>query len=445
MVMGWNFITFHKWMLLCGGLLYVTGVVLLYHHLPRPEQHFDIDSGAYHAAALQKNVSGKFDLNGKPFLHPLGYPAFLSVLYKFFGQHVAWVVFFQAVFVFLSMIAITLTALYWYGQKTAFYAFFLALTNVGFYIFPQVLLVESLQLFCIAWVWERFSLFLQTKNKSHIAASGLFAGLSLLFKPSAFYLPWIILVFFFVTSSSKKDFIRTYGKEIILFMGVFYSPILVIMLRNWFVWGYGKFSFLFEENLYFYFYQQLLTRAYGYTEQQAWALFAQLIDTTYLAFDERHWLSIKMNFLQDLKTYSVQACIIWIQNGIKNCFGLYTRTLVILEKPALQQNLPSFFSSYKGYLTGTTFFTMCLGSCEALYSGMRWMLLVIGLGQQKKDTVFWLTLLSGFYFLGLLCMAGNGRYRFVFEPLGIVFTAHVLHTCILSVPSLKTFLFRRVA
>jgi hypothetical protein len=207
---------------------------------------------------------------------------------------------------------------------------------------------------------------------------------------------------------------------------------------------------LFEENLFLYFYQQLLTKTYGYSETQAWHIFSQLIDTQYLPFDTHYWLSIKTAFLQDLSKYWWQAAIIWLQNALKNCFGLYTRAFMVLEQPALQKNLISFFtagmslSSIKSYLMAGSLFSAWLGFYECFYSGIRWALLSIGVGQQKKDLVFWLTLLSGIYFLGMLCMSGNGRYRFVYEPLGIVFSAHVLQVYILTVPNLKKLLIRRV-
>ncbi len=446
---AWNFFSTYRTVLMCGTLFYFAGVALLYQQLPERAQHFDVDSGSYHAIALRKIETGVFEKNDKPLLHPLGYSACLVALYSVVGDSVGWVVAIQALLAFLSVIAIMLIAYRWYGQKPAVYAFFLALTNVGFYIFPQVLLVEVIQLFLIAWAWERFVSFLQTNSKRIIAVSGLLAGLSLLFKPSALHFPLLVVMFLLFFAHNKKEFLKKYAASIVIFMAAFYASVIAIMLRNWVLWGYFKFSYLVEENLFWYFHQQLLVALYGYIDTVAWAYLGSMVDRAYSFFDAGYWQECRHAFMHIIFTRWDQVFLVCIQNSIKNCLGLYTRNLAALVDPSLQMQLVSFFkntptlTSVKQYVVTGSPFVAALGLYEVFYSGMRWSLLGVGFYSNKRDAVYWLTLLSGFYFLGVLCMYGNGRYRFVQEPLMIVFAAQALSVLVASVPHLLLCFFKK--
>jgi hypothetical protein len=101
--------------------------------------------------------------------------------------------------------------------------------------------------------------------------------------------------------------------------------------------------------------------------------------------------------------------------------------------------LPSFFkikitsADVKGYIASTDLLVIALMLYEIFYSFCRCILVALGLYSIKRDALYALMVLSSGYFLGMLCMYGNGRYRFVQEPLLLVFAAQALYVLTMQV------------
>jgi hypothetical protein len=423
-------------------LFFCVQIILLYSLSPR-DGHFHIDSPSYDKIAHNFVLTNRLEYKEYPGIipmHVLGYPLFLGIIYKFFGDQVTIIVFFQMLLcLFTSLLLIRIAACY-FNEAIANIIAFLCAINPGFVVFSQFIMGEIL-LMTVLTIWlERFISFLQTKRYSTLLLASSMLAISTWIKPFAlFFAPiWFCYLGYFFW---KKDQNATASKlrSLLSAILIFYALITLYIMHNYFIFGTAQFAPAANENLYCYFLPKLIAADKNVSIQDASKEIYATFDGKSYNETER-WKSAKKLLGHYIIEKPLLVISIWSLNTIKTIFGLYSISLKLLIDPAVKtfalDSGLSFFASksstifgyFYDYVTNRTNNIFVIWYCifEAIYSVLRIFCILISL--------IWLYINYSQYFILFIlnycgyCAIitghdGCGRYRLAFEPILIFLTA----------------------
>ena len=192
------------------------------------------DSLHYNAAALGLIKTGELSLN-KIFAHGgLGYPLFLAIIYKVFGQNN-----YEAVRIFQIFILAGIGILVFligrnFLNLSPLFAFLASLTLVFwpyFIVWTSLILTEILFIFFFILSILFLLKFRETQLLKHSLLAGLTLGLATLIRPEIIFLPIWLFFFWLLFRKRGQDF-KTGLKKQILVVIIFILIISPWLIRN---------------------------------------------------------------------------------------------------------------------------------------------------------------------------------------------------------------------
>lgn len=422
------------------SFFYLLLSALLWHIVPMPAGHYDVDSYGYDSIAAYFAQTGVLTDPHQPEsapIQPVGYPFVVGIFFKLFGHDVRPVLIAQ-----ILLMCIALALLMLIAQRAAaqcisgpavvrIVGIFFLLTP-GFYIYPQLLLAETLMTVMILLLLERYLIFLQTGRISALCVAGLCAGISMLIKPVVmlFMLVLIVLTWYAVrtqTTSKRYAFLC-----VALLCGTFAVPVALYTVRNYMQYGHAAFAPMMPLNMY----QIFLSKVMGALAQKDPQEFidTELRFTGAHSFDASGWDHARGLFIQHVADHPFVCMQIWCVNVLKTWCGLYVTQLKKMIEPDGSLVGHSFFMQSGtlvekacAYVSGGTSFdwVVALGWYECIWSALRLLFALFGLSLLLKKDIR-----LGCLFLGV-CIAlsvptgidGCCRYRIIFEAILLLLSA----------------------
>jgi len=411
--------TSKKWIFLFT-LVYLTLSVILYFQVPNVFSHQDMDSRAYIGNALVFcNDSGFGAMSHMP-TYALGYPMFVGLIYKVFGVHNFYVVLIQLLLALFSGFLIFNIAKRIFNDKVALISFALFSINLGYLVFPQLVLTDMLLSFLLLWAFERFVLFVQNKKMFILAQSAFLFGLSAIVKPAALYYIFFLLLFLIIYLGGFKE----NKLNIVALLLCFYLPIVGYVTHNKVVFNKCCVSRLAQDLLHVFLYSKVRAVETGKSAKEEMAFLMREQP------DE-----VKRLFDASLKQHPEIFFYVWFQNVAKSLFGLFASNLKVLVDAQARGSAISFFyqqgsifQKIHGYITMCTAlkWVYVVGYLEAIWTLIRYILVLVALIYMlfRKQYVWLFLLLSYlFYFSIITGFDGCSRYRMMFEFVLIILSA----------------------
>lgn len=441
-----------KRFLLFGGLLYLGLSFFIFRAAPEDKVHKPMDAQGYHANAI-RFVEKRTLLSVKktPHNHPIGYPLFLGSFYKLWGNEIWKIVLFQVLLMLISLIIWYHIIKRLFDAEKAAYVYFFSILNLGFLLYPQLVLVETGQFFLYTLFFERLSHFYCSLREKFLAQAGFFLGLSIWLKPSALYFPWYTLPFLIVVWSFKRIDLFKF----IYFVIPFYVPVVSYSLYNYVMFGYMKISYIPEYGQYFFLHKKLLQQIHpAWSESTLHKLLHSYFNREYIRFDSRYWENSARFFYQTCWSYPLLVSKHLILNIIKTLIAPYTSQWKLHLDASLKGSyVKSFFQNPEQYLTPLfSYSSMGLITLYGLvYSFFQWVFMICGwrvLYKNHKPLILLFGFVIASYFSLITFPDGGGRYRLIFEPLyigsaavGFVYIQEYIKT--LSFRSFTVFFYSR--
>jgi len=239
---------------------------LLYQQLPLTKsRHQDIDSSAYLENAKLFSEGG-FLMQRKDFpYYTLGYSMIIAFLYKLFGDSDVTIIIAQIIIALLSGLLMFAIAHRLGGPLAGVFSFLFFIFSVGYFVFVQFILTEIFLAFFLLLFFDRYTAFFSTQRLGNLVMAGLALGTSIIIKPAALYYPLLLLPMLFFAFTKK------YGhrlKLVCCFSAAFYLPVIGYMAYNNAVFGHFRVGNLAQENLYNWFFPNVLAQIYETSPQQ---------------------------------------------------------------------------------------------------------------------------------------------------------------------------------
>ena len=325
--------------------LFILFSTILYYQVPNQDAHFDVDSYGYQDLALLFFNTGSMIDTHNPLrvpVQPIGYPLSMGIVYALCGVHVPIIIAFQVLLMAFSIICIMHIASLLFNAQVAYLTGLFSVVNVGFLVYPQCILAETLLFFLLTSFFVFFTYFFLYSAELYIISAGVILGASVLVKPTALLLPVILIP----AISYNRSVHRL--ESILLFMICFLTPILFYMLRNYLLYGYFSFAPMMALNMYQCFLAKVIHMITGDSIEHI--VNTQLRFTASNSFDPSGWEKARDLFFTYLYEHPFSFLLIWLQNVVKTIFGLFATQLKVLIEPAIQGGDCSFF-----IITGTLF------------------------------------------------------------------------------------------
>lgn len=433
----------HKYMGILFTLLFLALSLILYIHVP-PGGHKDIDSQAYQEKAELFCKTGQLEEQGtSPIVQqPVGYPLFMGTIYKIFGINEKILIWIQILLTLLAGILLFFATRRLFGPLTAIIAYGLFSVNIGFIVFAQFILAETLMLFFLVLFLERFLYFVKTSKIHSLVVSGASLGISTLVKPGALYFiaPLLLVFVPFVFLSKQNSILKNIG-IIAAFTFSFMAPINLHQAHNYFAHGSKNFTPHGNYNLYVCFWGKIRAEQRGETESSRYLTrfreeqkkLSDMIEGNPL--EERSWKALKAAFWAAVLKNPFLFIKTWIREMIQTWGGLYTTNLKVLLEPTTKGGDVSFFES-KGtffkkicnYICGGTTSTniKVIGLMEFLWNILRTLLVIFAmlfLLVRKEWFLFFFFAAYLGYFSLVTGFDGHARYRMMIEFVLIMLSA----------------------
>ena len=343
---------------------------------------------------------------------------FWLVIYKIFGYSIGMVVFVQTIFSLLSLLLFLRIAKVLGGVQSQIFMICFWGANLGFLIYSQLYLLEiTLTLFYLLFI-ERVISYYERPSCAAIVGAALALGFSMLIRPAALFYAWCFAPFILFISK-RLFFYRLYSS--VLFLLVFYIPILSYMFLNYKLFGAFILCPVMNVNLFIFFYPKvvLVLQQQGVSDSLIGEInnFIKLNNFSSDAQSALFRLALKYPFL----TFKI-----WFLNMLKSYFGLYQVEWKLFFDKGGQG--VSFFSlgdswlmNIKQYImqgTDKTWLHM-LGWYEIVYLLLEYLFAFIGilfLFVKKKFWVVFFALSFVLYFGLVTGPDGSGRFRMMIEP-----------------------------
>lgn len=413
-----------KRFLLIGGLFYLGLSFFTFRASSEERAHKPMDAQGYHAIAMRFVEKGTLLSESKePLNHPIGYSLLLGLFYKLWGSEIWKLVQFQVLLMLMSLVVWYYIVKRLFGENRAYYAYLFSIFNLGFLLYPQLVLVEVGQFFLCTLFFERLSRFYCSSKEQCLTQAGLCLGLSVWLKPSALYFPLYCIPFVLGLWLWKRTNILY---NLFCFAGGFYVPVMFYSLYNYMMFGYVRISYIPEYAQYFFFHKKLLHQINpAWSESKLHKLLYSHFDSRYIRLDSRYWKSSAQFFYQTCFSYPLLVSEHIVLNIIKTLTAPFTSQWKLYLDTSLKgSHAQSFFQNPKGYLAPLfTYSSMGLITLYGIvYSFFQWICMLLGcwiLLKTRKE----LFLLFGFMIAGYFSLItfadGGGRYRLIFEPLYI--------------------------
>lgn len=405
-------------------IFYLMISAALWFWVPNPRGHYDIDSYGYDDIA--RHFAHTYDLTdphnptSAP-IQPIGYHFVLGLLYWLFNNSLDAVIFVQIILMCIIMALLFSIARRWFTITVARCVGLFMVTNIGLWIYPQLLLAESVLLFIMVCFVERYMRFLSHHMNAHMLQASFILGISMLIKPIALLLmgPLALIVWLQDMPKGKKM------KATVLLVVGFSAPILIYMTRNYMKYDHFAFAPMAQLNMF----QCLLAKVMSIVEQQE----EQHIIETKLRFhagnslDANGWQQASDYFYTYLYTYPHIFAYVWMLNVIKTWCGLYATQCKKMIEPT-QPRIHSFFNCRGSLLTrcyayiaeGTTSTLMVIIAWfEVWYTMIRLICAMIGMHVLWRNRQYSLLLLFTSIMISFSILTGiDGccRYRISYEP-----------------------------
>jgi hypothetical protein len=354
-----------------------------------------------------------------------------------------------------------------FGQGVARITLFLSAINVGFLVYAQLLLAETLMLTFLLFFFERFTVFLREQKVGQLAQAGLVLGLSVLIKPMALLFVFLLLPFIWFCGGrrchdwsisgghdflgisiasdgagvsaagcevhEKKNGVRQKFLYVFVLLVSFYLPLLGYMGYNYVTFGHFRYAPMTSLNIY----QCFLSKVIAHVERQPveQVRTQTLVFTGEHGFDERGWDVGRKLLPVYLKQHSFVFISVWCMNVIKTIFGLYATQLKLLLNPALVGGQHSFFKFSGTLCEQCVAYVMggvqnpvlsWIALCEMIFNGVRWLLVFFACFLLARAGSWCVLYLFGSYTFQCTLVTGiDGccRYRMTFEPILIILAA----------------------
>jgi hypothetical protein len=419
----------------CCALIFLALSAWLYHATPHHSSCLDIDSAGYDSLALNFAHTGSLRDPHNPTKAPVqtvGYPFFVGLVYWLFGHTYTPVIWLQIVCMLLSgllLIGITCTL---FDLRCAYLTAGLFTFNVGFLVYPQFLLAESLVLVFLLLFIERFMKFFTSASYGVLAQAGLVLGCSILIKPVGLLFSWcaVGLLICYLPRGAR------YWKTVCLFMLCCLLPLGAYLVRNKWCYGIAHIAPMMSLNMYQVFLAKVIAEVNHIPVQEAERQIPPFVGTNTL--DERGWQQARTLFYWYLQHYPLVCCRVWLHNVIKTIGGLFSTQLKLLLNPTIHGGDISFFimqgtllERWYAYSVGGASHTIIkvIALAEGFWSLIRWLLVGFGLvflaarNQWLILNFCLLFILNGTLITGF---DGCGRYRIIIEPILIMLASYAI-------------------
>ena len=252
------------------------------------------------------------------------------------------VIVFQIVLALFIIVLVFKMALWWFSQRVALLAAFLASINLGLLVFPQFILAETLLCFFLLAALERLSAYVHQHRAHQLAISVLLFGLSVILKAAALYYVFFLAIVFLLYNQT----IKWCGlHHIVLFLLMFLVPVGTSMVRNKMQYGYWYLTAVDKINLYTLFLPKLLSETKMVPREQAEKMVGDKLSVHEYA-SGRGWEKARVMLLNEVLAHPFVAVKIIIKNCCKTLLGLYSTHLKRLFSGEVW--LPRSFFSFEG-------------------------------------------------------------------------------------------------
>jgi hypothetical protein len=422
------------------GILYVCAALIfclcswgIYRAIPDLTVHSNGDSIGYERIAQQFVMTGKLTdpaVRGGIPIQPIGYPLFVGLLYKLCGPDLRIIIFIQVLLSLLCIWLIFVIAQRLFGLAIARITLFLSALNLGFLVYAQLMLAETLMLTCLLLFFERITAFLSEQKMAQLVQAGLVLGVSVLIKPMALLYIFFLLPFiWFCMHMAHVQKLKYIGMLLISF----YAPLVSYMSYNYALYRCFRYAPMTSLNIY----QCFLSKVIAHIEHEP----VEQVRTQTLAFtgahgfDEHGWDANRALFFYYLHKHPFVFVYVWGINVIKTIAGLYTTQLKLLLNNSLVGGKHSFFNFSGSFcercvsyvMGGTANRTIAvLALAEAVFNLLRWLFVFFACFFLVRASRWCILYLFGSYSLQCALVTGiDGccRYRMTFEPILIILAA----------------------
>jgi len=431
------------------SVLFIFLSIILHINISSTDSYLDIDSKAYVQRGLKfatQNSLVEGNTNYPPYF-VVGYPLFLGLIYKVFGFNNFYVIWIQVLLALLSGFLLYRICRRQFNEKVALVAFAFFSFNLGYLVFSQFILTEILLSLFLLFFLDRFLLFFLGGEIVYLIQAMLTLGFSVLVKPAALY--FIPIVLFLILLFFKKDLLQKF-KLMLLVCLCFYLPIIGYMSFNKINYGQFRLSALDIENIYFWYYPNVLAAKNGTNSNVEREALGFLVKGN--KFVDGNWHDIKKQFWQDLKESPMLFLSVWLKNVLKTFLGLYTTNMKVLVSD-VQGGQLSFFKGQGSFLNkiyqyvvsgGASYWVIIVGILEFLWSLFRYFLCLVAfvyLLLKRKFDLFFIFTSFIFYFSFITGHDGCARFRMMFEFILIILAALGFYILFLSKNNRKVCLY----
>lgn len=418
---------------------------ILYHNITTPHPHHDIDSPGYEEKAQIFYNTNSFVTNPNappPIVQqPLGYPLFMGLIYKAFGTHNKFVIWLQILLFLLSGLLLFIAVQHICNTTIALLAHAFFSINIGYLVFAQFILAETLLLFFLILFLERFLYFVKTMSNWALYTSGLSLGISILIKPAALYYILSLLTILIPFVWLQQGKVSKKALTIVIFTCTFLLPIQGYQLYNYLIYNSPHFSALDKYNMYVWFWSKVATEEQApETAEIKQKLFASEQDKRMQKISGNplkpsSWKKLRRGFWKAVWSNPLPFITTWTREMIKTHLGLYTTNLKVLIEPNTRGGDVSFFHT-KGstlnrvqqYVTNGTNNPVIksIGFFELLWNALKYFFACIALMwllYRRKWFIFYFFFSYISYFTFVTGFDGCARYRTMFDFVLLILAA----------------------
>lgn len=415
-----------------SAALFVALSALLYYLVPTSESCLVTDSTGYDRVACHFSATNDLADPRDPdqaLVQTVGYHLFVGMVYKLFGHQYWPVIWLQIILSIFSFWLVFLIASYLFSPRVAALSSFLCAINIGFLVYPQFLLAETLVMTMVLAFIERFILFWRSQRLSLLVQSGLIGGLSVIVKPSALVFFFFAALFLLCCAAMRTRRLSAF----LVFTLCFSGPVFGYLTYNKVRYGYFNLAPMKSLNIYHVFLSKVIARVHDISVHEATQRIPRFSSDNSL--DERGWEGARQLFWQYALSHPLTCFIVWTKNVSKTLFGLFTTQMKVLLSTCVKGGDVSFFTingsvfsrAYQYIIKGSPFRSVSvIASLEALWTLIRYLLVLLAFVALWRARCYAMMLFFSAYFFCFSIITGFdgcGRYRTLFEPMLIVLTA----------------------
>ncbi|HEX2978501.1 MAG TPA: hypothetical protein VHO47_05260 [Candidatus Babeliales bacterium] len=405
---------------------------ILWFASPEKDQHFDLDSYGYERIAINfaQNHQLKDPDHADIPVQVIGYPLFMGVIYAIFGAHYQLIILLQILLTLAICFLIWSAAVQLFCMLAGRIAFLLSCINIGFLVFAQFILTETIATFLLILFFERLIVFLKNGSYRSLVISSSAFGLCLIIKPTPlFFIPIFMILLKLLPNYARIN--RSYFGMINFYIWI---PMALLLAYNYYTYGVAQIAPTMQENIYYYFLAKLKSADQHITIEQAY----QEIDATfghYKRTSNKRWAAAQQEFFGFVRKKPFLIMRLWCESMLKTVGGLFTSQLKLLLNQQLK-GTPTSLSSADGsgieklnnYIRrgAPNGIVILIGWAEFIFNLIRYGLIIAGLMVLVRKRAYWLALFflafCG-YFIFVTGHDGCARYRLVIEPMLTIFAS----------------------